>query len=167
MTRSGLIGRWACPRRASPAEGREPEAWLWCLKGMVRLSLTLVCLSILVWGVLPSEAQQTQEAGTTTFVWLNVGTLKVPRGFKEETRNYTEGTVTRLCYSDGSCFVLQRGGMYRVPMFQDPEHIVDFSKDSPERTIRRGHYKGKSEMWGEINYKHLFGLESWIRARSA
>lgn len=43
--------------------------------------------------------------------------------------------------------------MYRVPLFQDPEHVLDSSRESTDRTIRRGHYKGTSDVWGEDDYK--------------
>ena len=98
---------------------------------------------------------QTQSE-TESFVWkygnLIFGTLQVPSGFTDETENYREGIVTRLRYPDGSIFILQRGGMYRVPMFQDPDHLVDFSRKISNQTIRKGHYKGQSDVWGEVNY---------------
>jgi hypothetical protein len=122
---------------------------------MRRLSSTLLRLSLLYVCTLPGAMSQTQRE-TESFVWkygnITFGTLQVPSGFTDETQNYTEGIVIRLHYPDGSCFLFQRGGMYRVPMFQDPEHIVDFSRKVSERTIRRGHYKGRSEVWGEVNY---------------
>jgi hypothetical protein len=123
---------------------------------MRRLSFALLGLSLISVGTFPEAMSQPQRE-TESFVWrygdFTFGTLQVPSGFTTETQNYKEGIVTRLYYPDGSCLLLQRGGMYRVPMFQDPEHIVDFSRKFSERTIRRGHYKGTSEVWGEVNYK--------------
>ena len=111
------------------------------------LSLKSLGFSLLFMSTLQVTTIHSQRA-IETFVWrygnLNFGTLEVPRGYLAETQNYTEGVVTRLCYPDQSCFVLQRGFMYRIPMFQDLDDIMDFSKKSKEKTIRRGHYKGKS-----------------------
>ena len=90
-----------------------------------------------------------------SFVWIygnsDLGTLRVPTGFRAETENYREGIVTRLRYPDGSYLMFQKGGMYRVPMFQDPQDILDFSKVEDATTIRRGHYRG-GRCWGEVNY---------------
>lgn len=93
---------------------------------------------------------------TETFVWrydtLTLGSLEVPTGYTAETENYLEGIVTRLSYPDGSSLVLQKGGLYRIPMFQDPEHVLDSSKPEEARTVRRGHYRGRSRCWGEIDF---------------
>jgi len=87
----------------------------------------------------PKQPPQTEK-----FVWRyggrDLGTLDVPPGFTADTENYKEGIVTRLCHPDGSCFVLQRGFMYRIPMFQDPEQILDSSEKMSGKTVRRGHY---------------------------
>jgi hypothetical protein len=58
----------------------------------------------------------------------------------------------RLRYPDGSRFVLQRGFMYRIPLFQDPEHILDSSEKMSGETVGRGHYSDKPEVWGEVDY---------------
>ena len=42
--------------------------------------------------------------------------------------------------------------MYRIPMLQDPEHILDFSKKLIDKTVRQGHYDHKPEVWGEDDY---------------
>lgn len=102
-------------------------------------------------------AQQAQRKETVAFVWRDgksvIGTFELPRGFMEETKDYRDGLDTRLCYSDGACFVFQRGFPHRIPRFKDPEHIVDFSQELSDRIIRRGHYKGKSDVLGEVDYK--------------
>jgi len=91
-----------------------------------------------------------------TFVWRygtnEFGSLAVPSDFTADTENYREGIVTRLHYRDGSCIVLQSGFLYRIPMFQDPEHILDSSKKLIAKTVRRGHYDHKTEVWGEDDY---------------
>src|SRR5580698_3978505 len=101
-------------------------------------------------------SRPTKSVQTERFVWQygthELGTLDVPSGFTADTENYREGIVTRLRYPDGSCLVLQRGFMYRIPMFQDPEHISDFSKKLIDKTVRRGHYDHKPEVWGEDDY---------------
>jgi hypothetical protein len=90
------------------------------------------------------------------FVWRygahELGSFYVPTGFTAETENYREGIVTRLRYADGSCLVFQRGFMYRIPMFQDPEHVLDHSEKLDAETVRSGHYANKAEVWGEVDY---------------
>jgi hypothetical protein len=99
----------------------------------------------------PIQPKQTEK-----FVWRygvhSLGALEVPTGFTAETENYREGIVTRLRYKDGSCLVLQRGFMYRIPMFQDREHIQDSSQKMSTKTVRRGHYAGRAEVWAEVDY---------------
>jgi hypothetical protein len=91
------------------------------------------------------------------FVWRygghELGTLDVAPGFTADSENYREGIVTRLRYPDGSCFVLQSGFMYRIPLFQGPKHILDSSEKMSGRTVRRGHYPDRSEVWGEVGYE--------------
>jgi len=98
----------------------------------------------------------TKPVQTEKFVWRygarELGTLDVPSGFTADTENYREGIVTRLRYADGSCVLLQRGFMYRIPMFQDPEDILDSSKKLNDKTARRGHYSHEPEVWGEDDY---------------
>lgn len=43
--------------------------------------------------------------------------------------------------------------MYRIPLYQDAEQTVDSPRELTDRTVRRGHYKGKSDVWGEDDYK--------------
>jgi hypothetical protein len=123
---------------------------------MLRLCLILYAFLTLIINAFPQVNEQKLPTRTEKFVWRygshELGTLEVPNGFIANTENYTEGIVTRLRYPDGSCFVLQRGFMYRIPLFQDPENILDFSKKKIDRTIRRGHYKNKTEVWGEVDY---------------
>jgi TonB family protein len=90
------------------------------------------------------------------FVWRNrdhiIGRLTVPTGFVIETDDYREGTVTTLRYSDGATIVLQSGGMYRVPMFQDSDHKLTSSKELAAKTIRVGQI-GSERCWREDNFK--------------
>ncbi len=90
------------------------------------------------------------------FVWQNrdhiIGRLTVPTGFAIETDDYREGTVTTLRYADGATIVLQSGGMYRVPMFQDSDHKLTSSKELATKTIRVGQI-GSERCWREDNFK--------------
>jgi hypothetical protein len=98
----------------------------------------------------------TKPTQTEKFVWRygarELGTFYVPTGFTAETENYREGIVTHLRYPDGSCLVVQRGFMYRIPMFQDPEHVLDSSEKLDAKMVRSGHYADKAEVWGEVDY---------------
>src|SRR5271166_3730008 len=118
--------------------------------------MTALAFLALFANAFPQAHRPTQSTPTEKFVWRygthEFGTIEVPTGFTPETENYREGIVTRLRYHDGSCFVLQRGFMYRIPMFQNPEHILDASRKLSIKTVRRGHYAGKAEVWGEVDY---------------
>jgi hypothetical protein len=91
------------------------------------------------------------------FVWTYggrlIGHLAVPKGFHAETYNYREGIVTTLRYDDGSFIMLQSGGMYRIPLFQDKEHILISSKDQDAKTIRIGRFADTNLCWREDDYK--------------
>lgn len=123
---------------------------------MLRLSSILFAILITFVAASSQVPEPKQSQQTEKFVWSyggrKLGTLDVPRGFTADTENYTEGIVTRLHYTDGSIILLQRGFMYRVPLFQDPEHILDSSKKTSDKTVRRGHHSGKTEVWGEVDY---------------
>jgi len=81
------------------------------------------------------------------------GIIQVPPGYKAETENYREGIITYLRYPDSSYIVLQQGGMYRVPMFQDPEYLISKTEDRADRVIRTGSIKGSDKLWREDNWK--------------
>jgi len=125
---------------------------------VLRLSSILCAVLIVSVNAFSQVPGPRQPPQTEKFVWRygghELGTLAVPRGFTAETENYREGIVTRLRYPDGSCFVLQRGFMYRIPLFQDPEHILDSSEKISGKTVRRGHYSDKPEVWGEVWTMH-------------
>jgi hypothetical protein len=91
------------------------------------------------------------------FVWAHgtrlIGRLNVPRGFTAETYDYREGIVTTLRYGDGSFIILQAGGMYRLPLFQDKEHRLTSSKELNAKTIRIGQFVETSLWWREDDYK--------------
>jgi hypothetical protein len=38
-------------------------------------------------------------------------------------------------------------------MFQDAEHTLESSVEQPEKTLRKGHYKGRKDRWAEINWR--------------
>ena len=103
---------------------------------------------------LPSEtlAQGTAE----TFVWRHgaqiVGRLSVPKGPAVERYDYREGIVTTLRYKDGAYIVLQVGGMYRLPLFRDPEYKLLSSTKHETETTRVGRLAGEL-YWREDNYK--------------
>ena len=98
-----------------------------------------------------------QIASGEQFVWAHgdrlIGRLNVPKGFMTETYDYREGIVTTLRYADGSFIVLQAGGMYRVPLFQDKEHRLVSSKELSAKTVRIGRFVDTSLCWREDNYK--------------
>lgn len=91
------------------------------------------------------------------FIWMPagkvIGRLRVPAGFKVEVYDYREGTVTTLHYADGADIVLQVGGMYRIPMFQDQVHELITSRESPEKVVRTGRFRDTQLRWREDNYR--------------
>ncbi len=105
----------------------------------------------------PQQAESKLEPKTTTFSWrwgtTALGEIDVPAGFTPDTWNYREGILTTLKYRDGSSIVLQKGFMYRIPMFQDPEYVLDSSETDATKTVRKGHYNGKTKVWGEVDYQ--------------
>lgn len=127
------------------------------LAGNVGVSNTMVrSLALALLFAFPCALAQNPNQ-TELFVWRYngsiLGFLDVPRGFTSDTDNYREGIVTTLHYPDGSSIILQRGFMYRIPLFQDEKDVLDSSAVKSGTTVRRGHYKGKRECWGEIDYK--------------
>jgi hypothetical protein len=91
------------------------------------------------------------------FVWAHgnrlIGRLNVPKGFTAYTYDYREGIVTTLHYGDGSFIILQAGGMYRLPLFQDKEHSLLSSKELKAKTVRIGRFVDTSLWWREDDYK--------------
>jgi hypothetical protein len=120
-------------------------------------SLLLFAIILLPASTPPQATEVKLVPRTTTFTWSwgtsVLGELEVPSGFTADTWNYKEGILTTLKYRDGSSIVLQKGFMYRIPMFQDSEYILDTSEKESDKTVRRGHYKGKAEVWGEVDYR--------------
>jgi hypothetical protein len=119
--------------------------------------LSTVAFLLLVSGFPLQKAEHSLPPKTETFTWRYgssvLGEIDVPAGFSADTWNYREGIVTTLKYADGSSIVLQKGFMYRIPMFQDAEDVLDSTEQQTARTMRRGHYKGKTNRWGEVDYK--------------
>jgi hypothetical protein len=92
-----------------------------------------------------------------TFVWNQggqiIGRLLVPKNFTVEVYDYREGVVTKLHYGNGAYIVLQVGGMYRIPMFQDPEYKLISSTEKALKTIRVGRAADGEFRCREDNYK--------------
>jgi len=83
------------------------------------------------------------------------GTIQVPPGYIAETKNYKEGIITYLRYSDSSYIVLQHGGMYRVPMFQGSDYLISRTDERFDRIVRMGSLKTSKKVWREDNLKKL------------
>jgi len=114
-------------------------------------------LVLLLSGISALLAQGPTEKNLVPFSWeygaTVHGTMQVPPGYKAETENYKEGFITYLRYPDSSCIVLQHGGMYRVPMLQDPEYLIKKTEDRADRVVRAGSIKGSIKVWREDNLK--------------
>jgi hypothetical protein len=104
-----------------------------------------------------AAAVAAHTAQVEEFVWRygshTIGHLTVPAGFVIEAYDYREGIVTRLHYKDGAYIILQSGGMYRVPLFQDPDQKLLSSAESAAKTIRVGQFVGSTLCWREDNFK--------------
>ena len=98
-----------------------------------------------------------QAAAAEEFVWRIgpriIGRLKVPAGFRLELYSYREGILTTLRYPSGAHIVLRCGGMYRIPMFQNGEHVLNSSTESDRKTVRRGQFAVSGLLWREDNYE--------------
>lgn len=97
------------------------------------------------------------QGSAQTFIWKHgsqiIGRLSVPPGAAVEVYDYREGFVTTLRYRDGASIVLQVGGMYRVPLFQEPDYKLVSSTESDTKTMRIGRSGGGELRWREDNYK--------------
>lgn len=100
---------------------------------------------------------ETPQSTTETFVWKHgsqvIGRLSVPKGSTVEVYDYREGIVTTLHYKNGAYIVLQVGGMYRLPLFQDPEYKLISSTEKDSKTTRVGRFANGELRWREDNYK--------------
>jgi hypothetical protein len=105
----------------------------------------------------PAAVTLVRDARGEQFVWkcrgYLIGRLNVPGGFAVEVYDYREGVVTTLHYADGSFVVLQAGGMYRIPLFQDPEHKLLSSTEQETKTTRAGKFVNSELCWREDNFK--------------
>jgi len=114
---------------------------------------------LFVLGLICLAAQSQARKDLVPYSWeyqgVVHGTIQVPPGFKAETNNYREGIITHLRYPDSSYIVLQHGGMYRVPMFQDSEYVIKRTEELSDRTIRTGAIKGSEKLWREDNLKKM------------
>jgi hypothetical protein len=97
------------------------------------------------------------QVATQTFIWKHgnqiIGRLSVPPGAAVEVYDYREGIVTTLRYRDGASIVLQVGGMYRLPLFQEPDYKLVSSIESDTKTVRIGRSGAGELRWREDNYK--------------
>jgi len=80
-----------------------------------------------------------------------IATIKVPAGYKEETKSYVEGVQTILRYPDGSYIILHLGGMIKLPFFTEPEHEVCERRQSATRIIKSGKVRNLELFWREEN----------------
>ena len=94
------------------------------------------------------------------------GRIEVPRGYEAETKNYQEGIITYLAYSDSSRIILQHGGMYRLPMLQDPEYVMTSTEERSDRTVRSGSIAGSTTLWREDNLKRTGSANENLRSFS-
>ena len=90
-------------------------------------------------------------AASPTFYKWRGGTLIVPTDFQESTRDYREGIVITLSYSDGSAIALQQGGMMQEPTF-DVDEVIKQS-DGPNRVSRSGADSKSGTFWRLDSYK--------------
>src|SRR5579883_733976 len=104
-----------------------------------------ICASLILFAASTAFGQQSQGDELTSFTWVYngaiYGTMKAPLGYTAETVNYKEGIVTRLRYKDGSEIVLQRGGLFQVPMLNGDGFEVTKTVESEIKKIRRGNSK--------------------------
>jgi hypothetical protein len=110
--------------------------------------LLLVATTLVLCGETPQDA-------TETFVWSHgtqvIGRLSVPAKFRVEVYDYREGLVTTLHYQNGAYIILQAGGMYRLPLFQEPEYKLSFSTEKSLKTARVGLLANTGLRWREDN----------------
>ena len=80
--------------------------------------------------------------------------LQVPSGFRIESKNYKEGILTTLSYSDGSRLLLDPGGMYPISMlFHDPAYESASSVNLGPKVTRSGRITGTRLYWREDSYR--------------
>jgi hypothetical protein len=85
-----------------------------------------------------------------------IATIRVPAGYKEETRSYVEGVLTTLTYPDGSYIVLHIGGMMKLPLFSEPTHRVSEEQVMANRIVRSGTVQNTNLFWREENSQAVF-----------
>jgi hypothetical protein len=120
----------------------------------IQRTMTAVFILVLAVQGAPAEEFVWQHAGHTH------GRLTVPSGFTVETHNYFEGIVTTLRYSDGAYIILQSGGMYRIPLFQDPEHKLLSITEQASKTVRVGRFDLPESCWRVDNFKRKVSGET-------
>jgi len=122
---------------------------------------TLIALTLLLASA-SATIQKPEREDLVSYTWQYngriLGTIKIPRGYRhDETENYVEGIVTHIRYGDGSTIILQKGGMYLVPMLQAPEYMLNKTEAQSDRKIRRGKIKveGEEMIWREDNFTRV------------
>src|SRR5262249_45633647 len=124
------------------------------------MSLTRkLAVTLFVLGLTVLSGQSQARKNLVLYSWSHEGalhgTIQAPPAFKAETQNYREGIITYLRYPDSSYIVLQHGGMYHVPMFQDSEYVVKGTEERADRTVRTGSIKNSERLWREDNLKKM------------
>jgi hypothetical protein len=123
-------------------------------RARVRMNEAMLCPSRMI--AVFTLVLAVQGAPAEEFVWQHAGhthgRLTVPSGCTVETHNYFEGIVTTLRYSDGAYIILQSGGMYRIPLFQDQEHKLLSITEQASKTVRVGRFAGSELCWREDNF---------------
>jgi len=108
----------------------------------------------LIVGLVSFVFGQKESDQSESFWWQNVGSIEVPRGFTKEYYNYREGSIFTLKYEDGSFIRLHKGGLMRLPFFQEGEEFeVEETKDFDDWIWRCGKRKNTELYWCEINFK--------------
>lgn len=116
----------------------------------MKLVFTIILFAFLV----PFVFGQKKEEKLYLFRWLSIGSIEVPKGFKQDYYNYREGHIYTLKYKDKSFIQLHWGGMMKLPLLQVEEgFIVEKTENFEDKTLRCGKRKNKELYWCEVNYK--------------
>ena len=133
------------------SEGRSRPSHAEPTQNIVLLRSQVLLLTVSASALVAATPQDAME----TFVWNHggdvIGRLSVPKKYTVEVYDYREGIVTTLHYQDEAYIVLQVGGMYRLPLFQDPEYKLTSSTEKDFKTIRIGRTANGELHWREDN----------------
>lgn len=107
----------------------------------------LICFVPFIFGQKKDEKLQ-------LFRWGGVGSIEVPKRFKQDYYNYREGHIYTLKYKDKSFIQLHWGGMMRLPLLQETEgFIIEKTQNFDDKIVRCGKRKDKKLYWCEVNFK--------------